>query len=124
MNMPRTARSIVLAGLGLFMLAGPMAFQQECGMADCCCQPEATDGISLEKTPCCGCQVSAMAQLPIQPAMAQSAGVPDHIRIETPAAITGEIEITNGNNLSYRFFETQSLSPPLSIGSINIPLIC
>lgn len=124
MNLPRTARSITLAGLSLFLLTGSMAFQHECGMTDCCCQPEATEEVSFERTPCCGCQVSEVAQMPIQLAMVQSAGVPDHIRIEISIAFTGEIAIAAGDDFSCRLIETDSLSPPPSISSINTPLIC
>ncbi len=124
MSMPGIARSIVVAGLGLFLLAGPVAFQQGCQMTNCCCQPEATERVSLEKTPCCGCQISKVAQMPIQLATAQKVDVPDHIRTEMSIAFTGEIAVAGSDDFSCRFIETQSLSPPLSISSINTPLIC
>jgi len=118
------AKSTVIAGLGLLLLAGPVAFQQGCRMADCYCQPQATDEVSLEKTSCCACEISEVAQMPIQPAMAQAISVPDHIRFEKSVAFTGEFELTHGEDFLARFIETHSLSPPLSISFINTPLIC
>jgi hypothetical protein len=124
MKLRRTARSIVLAGLSLFILAGPMAFQHACQMADCCCQPEAAEGISFERTPCCGCGIFEIAQTPIQPATIQADSVINHVRAEAPVASTIEIRITRGDDLSGRFVETRSLSPPFSISFLNTPLIC
>ncbi len=118
------AKLTVIFGLSLILLAGPMAFQQGCRMADCCCQPEATEEISLERQACCGCGISEMAQMPVQPAIAQAISVPDHVRTEMPIAFFNEIEISGSNNFSDRFIETHSLSPPLVNSSINTPLIC
>ena len=118
------AKIVLIAGLGLFLLAGPVAFQQGCRMVDCSCHPEATEEISLESQSCCGCEISEMAQMPVQLAMAQSVGVPDHIRSEMSIAFINEITITGGNDFSDRFIESHSLSPPLVKSSINTPLIC
>lgn len=118
------AKIVVIAGLGLFLLVGPMAFQQGCRMADCSCHPEATAEISLETNSCCGCEMWDVAQMPVQPSVAPSVGVPDHVRIELNIAFNDEIEITGDDDFSFRFIETDSLSPPLSISFINTPLIC
>ena len=118
------AKSTAVLGLGLLLLAGPVAFQQGCRMINCSCHPEATEEISLERPSCCGCEISEVAEMPIQPAMAQLASVPDHIRFEKSVAFTGEFELTRGEDFSARFIETHSLSPLLSISSINTPLIC
>lgn len=124
MAMLGIAKSMVIAGLSLILLAGPMAFQQGCRMADCCCQPEATGEISLERPSCCECGISEMAQMPVQPAVAQAISVPDHVRTEMPIAFFSEIEISGNKNFSDRFIESHSLSPPFVNSSINTPLIC
>lgn len=118
------ARLTVIFGLSLILLAGPMAFQQGCRMADCCCHPEATEQVSLERKACCECGIWEVAQSPVQPAVAQTFSVPDHIRTEMSIAFIGEITITGGNDFSDRFIESHSLSPPLVKSSINTPLIC
>jgi hypothetical protein len=118
------AKSTVIAGLSLFLLAGPLAFQQGCRMTNCCCQPEINEELSLEENSCCGCEMWDAAQMPIQLAMAPSVGVPDHVRTEMNVAFNDEISLIRDNDFSYRFIEKHSLSPPLSISFINTPLIC
>ncbi len=115
---------MVIFGLSLILLAGPMAFQQGCRMAECCCQPKATEQTSLEKSSFCGCEMWYVAQMPVQLAMAQYVGVPDHIRSEMSIAFISEIMITGGNDFSDKFIESHSLSPPLVNSGINTPLIC
>lgn len=124
MAMLGIAKSTVIFGLSLILLAGPMAFQQGCRMADCCCQPEATEQTSLEKSSCCGCEMWEAAQMPVQPAMAQAISVPDYVRTEVSLAFSNEIELSGNKNFSGRFIESRSLSPPLTNSSINTPLIC
>ncbi len=118
------AKSTVVFGLSLILLVGPMAFQQGCRMAECCCQPEVTGEASLERPSCCACNISEMAQMPVQPAVAQAINAPDHVRTEMSIAFISEIMITGGNDFSDRLIESHSLSPPFINSSINTPLIC
>lgn len=118
------ARLTIVAGLGLFLLAGPIAFQNSCDMSGCCCCPgeDAAETVFMSAG-CCGCTVKE-APLPLQ--SAESYEVMPTVNDQSQLAA---VPSRQGNFSLYlkfadRFSEINSHSPPSAKAPINSPLIC
>ena len=126
MAMIQFAKSIVTAGLGLFLLAGPVAFQHGCkmkGSCCCCCQPEKAGEIEMGSGGCCGCNMEK-APIPLQSAVNYEVTSPQNTQSELTFNNPEQADILPHLEASNRLSEIDLKLPLLVKAPISTPLIC
>jgi hypothetical protein len=124
MTMLRIAKSIVTAGIGLFILAGPVAFQSGCEMSsNCCCQAEKANETEMGSGGCCSCNMEK-APLPIQSAVNYEVTNPQSPQSELTYQNPEQADILSHFDASSRLSGIDLKIPPLIKAPINTPLIC
>lgn len=124
MIIEKTIKTIFAAALGVFLLAGPMAFQQACTMVECSCHPEETVELAFEEGVCCECCTMGQAPPPIQPVVELAIAKPENIRPEIDFDCPENVELIDEINVTFGLAKTYSLSPPFIESRISAPLIC
>lgn len=124
MIIEKTIKTIFAAALGVFLLAGPVAFQQGCTMVECCCHPEETVELALEKGACCECCTMGQTPDPIQPIVEIAIAKPENIRPEIDFDSPEIVELFSDLDVTFGLIQTYSLSPPFIESRISAPLIC
>lgn len=118
-------KSILTACVGLFLLAGPVAFSHPgCQMSCCCSSSDRGQELAFDKAPCCGCDAMGNSPAPIEPAVNSPAVKHENIRPEFHMDFPEAISIIENPNFAQRKIDIKSLSPPLIESCVNTPLIC
>ncbi|MEE9554007.1 MAG: hypothetical protein V3W18_06880 [candidate division Zixibacteria bacterium] len=120
----KITKSIFAAFLSIFLLAGPVAFQQGCTMVGCSCQPEEAPELAFDKARCCCCGTMEQAPAPIQPVAETMISKPENLRPEFDIISAEVVELINKIDGAFGLVQTNSLSPPFIESHISAPLIC
>ncbi len=122
--MIRIAKSMITAGLGLFLLAGPIGFQGSCQMSSCCCcEVQKAGETEMGSAGCCGCSMEE-APLPVQSAVNYEVTNPQNVQSELTFQIPEQAHVFSHFDASSRLSEIDLKIPPLIKAPINTPLIC